>query len=370
LATRTPHLAARLGLALLFFFALDALAFRTGYYATILKPESTAGFLQTFIWIEQHRPKTYPRQALAVGDSRVGLKVRIADSLTPETGLQMGTLAVPGTTPRCWYYMLREMDPHADRYDAIAIGLDRYEDRSVEDLSERELDINYLTPLVGFRDLPTFAFSYPSWPLRLHAAEAVLFKGLVLQRDVQDFLAYPRTRLQIAALQHRSAHEWQYNSVWERHSFEGIQVDWNSHTIVLPDWLNGQQRKSAEELLLADPPPHSEAFAQYRRRWLGAILDRYRRSRTKIIFYRLPRGPVVRPGITPDAGSSIRAFAAAGKALLMDADEFDSLERPELFGDPLHLNEAGGIRFSTMLARAVSRMLSQAQPANTRAENR
>jgi hypothetical protein len=358
-----------LGLALLFFLLLDALAFRTGYYASILKPESTAGFLQTYLWIEQHRPKTCPRQALAVGDSRVGLKVRIADSLTPETGLQMGTIAVPGTTARCWYYMLREIDPHADRYAAIVIGLDTYDDRSVEDLNERELDINYLTPLVGFRDLAPLAFSYESWPLRLHAAQSVLFKGLAYQRDFQDFLAYPRARLEFAALQHRSAHEWYYNSVWERHSLEGMQIDWSAHKLVLPDWLNAQQRKAAEDLLLGDPPPRSGQFARYRRHWLGAILDRYRGSRTRIIFYQLPRGPVVRPDLTTDSSSSIRDFAAAGKVRLMDPHEFDSLERPELFGDPLHVNEAGGIRFSTMLARAVSRILG-AEPAATRAENR
>jgi hypothetical protein len=48
----------------------------------------------------------------------------------------------------------------------------------------------------------------------------------------------------------------------------------------------------------------------------------------------------------------------------MEPDEFESLERPELFGDPLHLNEAGGIRFSTMLTRAVSRMLNQPRGAD------
>jgi len=255
LATRIPDVAARLGLALLFFFALDALAFRTGYYASILNSDSTAGFLQTYLWIEDHRPMTHARQALAVGDSRMGLKARIANALTPETRLEFGTIAVPGTTPRCWYYMLRDIDPHADRYAAIVIGLDSYDDRGFENHNDRELDINYLTPLVGFGDLVGFTGSFQSWPLRLHAAGSVLFKGLAYQRDFQDFLGHPRTRFEIAALQHRSASEWYYNSVWERRSLAGMAVDWSAHKLTLPDWLGPQKRREIEERLLNDPPP-------------------------------------------------------------------------------------------------------------------
>jgi hypothetical protein len=360
LATRTPNVAARLGLALLFFFALDALAFRTGYYRSILNPDSTAGFLETYLSIENHRPLTCPRQALAVGDSRMGLKARIANALMPETNLEFGTIAVPGSTPRCWYYMLRDIDPRADRYAAIVIGLDSYDDRSFEDHNERELDINYLTPLVGFGDLIGFAASYQSWPLRLHAAESVLFKGLAYQRDFQSFLGHPRTRLQIAAVQHRSAAEWFYNSVWEQRSLAGMSVDWDAHKLALPDWVSPQKRQEIEERVLSDPPPYFDQLARYRRRWLGAILDRYRGSRTKIIFLQLPRGPVVRPGLTTDAASSIRDFAAAGKALLMDPRQFDSLEHPEFFGDAMHLNEAGAIRFTGLVARETNRMLIQA----------
>jgi len=357
----TSRVAVRLALALVFFFALDALVFRTGWYARLLNPDSTAGFLQTYLWIEQQRPMNYPRQALAVGDSRMGVKARMANALTPETRLRFGTIAVPGTTPRCWYYMLRELDPDADRYAAIVIGLDTYDDRGFENLNDRELDINYLTPLVGFADFVPFVSSYQSWPARIHAAEAILFKGLAYQRDFQDLLARRHTRLEVARINHESAHEWFYNAVWERRSLAGMSVDWNAHKLSLPDWVDAQHRSIAENLLLNDPPAYFDQFARYRRRWLGAILDRYRGSRTKIIFLQLPRGPVVRPNLTTDRTSSIREFAAHGKALLMDEHKFDSLERPELFGDVQHLNEAGGLQFTTMVAEEVSRMLGLAE---------
>jgi hypothetical protein len=53
LSVPIPEVAARLLLAVCFFFALDGPAFRTGWYADKLKPDSTAGFLQTYLWIEE-----------------------------------------------------------------------------------------------------------------------------------------------------------------------------------------------------------------------------------------------------------------------------------------------------------------------------
>ncbi|MGO9010268.1 MAG: hypothetical protein ACLQPN_09205 [Bryobacteraceae bacterium] len=359
--TRRFSVPVRLGLALLLFFALDALAFRTGWYVSILEPNSTAGFLETYLNIEEQRPIGRYRQVLAVGDSRMGLKTRVADLLTAETGCSFGTISVPGTTPRCWYYMLREVDPDCDRYAAILVPLDTYDDRSWDDLADRDLDINYLTPLLRVGDLPGFVFSYPSWSNRAHAAEAVLLKGLAYQHDFQAFLEHPRTRMQYVRLQEEHAREWYYNAVWERHSLAGMSVDWNAKTVALPAWLEPAKRREVQQVLLDDPPPYSADFARYRRHWLRAILDRYRGSRTRFLFLRLPRGPVVRPETPPpDPHSVVRRFAAAGRIILLPEHMFDSLEHPELFGDALHLNEEGGYQFSMMLAGEVGRVLASA----------
>ena len=363
LVTRRFSVPARLGLALLLFFALDALAFRTGWYVSILEPNSTAGFLETYLNIEKQRPVGRYRQVLAVGDSRMGLKTRVANLSTGGTGCAFGTISVPGTTPRCWYYMLREVDPDRDRYAAILIPLDTYDDRIWEDQAARELDLNYLTPLLRVADLPEFAFSYPGWMGRAHAAEAVLWKGASYQHDVQAFLERPHTRLEYVRLQTEHAREWYYNAVWERRSLAGLSVDWKAMTVSLPGWLDSRKRREIEHELLDDPPPLSAEFAQYRRRWLGAILTRYRGSRTRFIFLRLPRGPVVRPAPPPDAASTVRRFAATGSITLLPDGTFDSLERPELFGDALHLNEEGGCEFSVMLAGEVGRILAASRGA-------
>jgi len=354
----------RLGLALVFFLALDSLAFRTGY-TSILEPNSTAGYLQQFVWNEIHRPLTGPNQVLAVGDSRVGLKTRVANLLTPETGYTLATIAVPGTTPRCWYYMLREVDPGRDRYAAILVPFDTYNDREFEPVADREMDLRYLAPLLRLSDLWSFSMSYTEWPLRALAARTVLLKGMAFQQDFQAYLAHRHAREENVRLVHRMGAFWIYNSVWERHNLEGIEVDWAANRVRVPDWADAARRREIEEVLLRPVPPITPSYAAYRLRWIGAIVDRYRGTRTRIVFYRLPRGPVARPGLPEDAASSVRQLARRPGAMLIDEHTFDSLERPELFGDAMHLNEAGGIEFSRALAQLVRKWLGPAGIAST-----
>jgi lysophospholipase L1-like esterase len=90
------------------------------------------------------------------------------------------------------------------------------------------------------------------------------------------------------------------------------------------------------------------------------MLDRYRESRTKIIFVRLARGPVVRPAsLVQKKSASIREFASRPNVFLASEHAFDSLERPELFKDALHLNRPGATRFSAMLVDEIARILRQ-----------
>jgi hypothetical protein len=140
-----------------------------------------------------------------------------------------------------------------------------------------------------------------------------------------------------------------------------MSVDWKAKTAVLPDWLPPDKRNEIAYTLLSDVKPISADYARYRRQWLGAILDRYRGSRTRFVFLRLPRAPVVRPDEPPrDPHSTIRRFAADGRIILMPENTFASLERPELFGDAMHVNEEGGYQFSMMLAEEIGRLLAAA----------
>jgi hypothetical protein len=346
-------LALRFGLAILFFFGLDAAVFRTGYYASILEPNSTAGYLQTFLWSEHHRQLDGPNQVLVTGDSRMPLLARFANSAA--TGYTFATIAVPGTSPRCWYYMLREVDPDRNRYAAIVLPANRYDDREYEDQADRELDIRYLTPLLRLGDLFEFGWSFPTWRNRRYAMASILLKGPVYQRDFQEFLVNHKWRIKEAEIVHRDTGALRYNAQWDTHSLAGMSVDWQAGKVELPEWMDAGKRQNTSDLLLRDAPPLTRELARYRRQWFGAIVARYRGTHTRLIVLRLARGPVVRPNLPPDQGGTLRAYASHGEFLLLDEHLFDVLERPELFGDALHMNAAGGERFSLQLAHAVRR---------------
>jgi hypothetical protein len=138
-----------------------------------------------------------------------------------------------------------------------------------------------------------------------------------------------------------------------------MSVDWNAKVVKLPDYLNAKKSAEIREVLLTDQPPRTAEFAGYRRMWFGKIVDHYRGSRTRLIFVRLARGPVVRPGLATDSSSSIRDIGARGEAVLLPEHRFDELERPELFGDALHMNQQGGVAFSTLLAKEVAGILGR-----------
>ena len=96
------------------------------------------------------------------------------------------------------------------------------------------------------------------------------------------------------------------------------------------------------------------------RHWFGKIIDQYAGSRTKLIFYRMPRGPLVRPANWAQKKThSIRDLAVKPNTILLDEHLFDPLEKPEFFMDPLHLNAEGCRRFTEILTRKVSQVLGE-----------
>ncbi|MGH9646819.1 MAG: hypothetical protein ACRD4E_08395, partial [Bryobacteraceae bacterium] len=110
--------------------------------------------------------------------------------------------------------------------------------------------------------------------------------------------------------------------------------------------------------LLDALPPDTGDQSRYLKYWLSKIYEHYRGSPTRLIFLRLPRGGFVRPDQPRhNPHSSVRELAAQPNVTLIDEHFFDSLEKPELFADELHLNASGMIPFSLMLSQEVSRIL-------------
>ncbi len=338
------------------FFCLDALVFRSGFYVKILEPISSAGLMMNFIWQEQARVRSTAPQVLALGDSRMELDTAIANRL--HTGCEFGSLAVPGTLPRCWYYMLREVDPKASKYAAVILSVEDYDDEDWEDISARLSDIQFTAPLLRASDIPEFTLSYPDWNGRWMALRAGVLKGMAYSRDFQDLLVNYRRRLNYSLEARARTAEQIYDADFKRRNVKGLAVDWTAWRITYPPGADDQQKRFLTDILLRRTAPQIGYLAEYQRKWFGKIMDRYRGSHTRVIFIRLPRGPIIRPeGLVVKKSSSIREFASRRGVLLAGEQLFDEIERPEWFGDPIHMNNEGSALFSEILAKEIARML-------------
>jgi hypothetical protein len=341
-------------------FGLDALAFRTRYYAQNLKPDSTTGLFELILWREQLAQKTLgDNVVLTMGDSRFGIVPKISNALEPETGYVFRSAGVAGTDARSWYYMLRDLDPAADRYRAVVFGVDDYSDE--DGPSEPDDDIralHYCIARLRVTDVLDFARSFHSFDAKMEALRGGLLKGIVYQADLHGYLASPKSRTREVKFRRGGFEEWTYNFLGTDASMVGLTIDWSELTAQFPPGAAANQRETVESFLLRRPEPQTGRLAAFRREWFGRILDRYRNSRTKIVFVCLPRGPVPRPAwLARPAGSVIREFAMRPNVLLMDERFFEPIEHPEFFADGMHMNRPGVALFSTMLAREIGVML-------------
>jgi hypothetical protein len=298
---------------------------------------------------------------VTLGDSRFAYLPRLANELTPQSGLVFGTAGAAGTDPRAWYYMLRDLDPTASRYRAVVFGVTDFDDEDdYEDHSADGRTLHYVIVRLRLADTIEFARSFPTWSQRWEAFRGALFKGFVLAQDIQAFLSKPGKRIDEVRLYRKGWTDWTYNYNEDPRSLAGLQIDWAAWKASFGPQADQIQRTTVSAVLLRPVAPQTGRYANFRRLWYGRMLDRYRGSRTKIIFIRLARGPAVRPAsLVQKRSASIREFAYQPNVFLANEHAFDSLERPELFKDALHLNRAGDARFSVMLVDEIGRILKQ-----------
>ena len=357
----------RRGLALLLAFlglaALDGLLFRTPFYPSILEMDSSTGVFELTLWREQQaQTQNGDNLVVTLGDSRFAYSPRLANELTAKTGYVFRHAGVAGTDVRSWYYMIRDLDPAARRYRAIVFGVRDYDDEDEYFTPDDDIRaLHYAVARLRWSDVPGFALSFHSPKLKWEALRGASLKGIVYQSDLLAFLAKPKERIRLARIEHLKYEQWTYGYVETPRSLEGLRIDWSTWKATFPPGLDQDQQDTVNRDLMREPAPQTGRLAAFRRAWYGRIIDRYRGSRTKIIFVRLPRAPIPRPGgLVRKKSSTIRDFASLPNVLLCDEHAFDSLERPELYRDAMHLNRAGIARFSPMLAEDISRMLGSA----------
>jgi hypothetical protein len=353
---------ARLLLGTVFGFLLvETLVFHTSLYPSMLATNSSAGVLETFLYNERHRTAEDRNQVLAIGDSRMGFFPRYANALKPELGYTFATISTPGTTARCWYYMLRDVDPTRRRYAALIVPLYDYDDEETwEDFADRATDLHYLIARLRWSDLAEFSGSHHEPALQWQAARGILLNGFVYKADFQDFLLHPVARWKEVRLSRRDSHMWFYDYVGPTATVKGIGVDWQRGQVTAPLGTDPEMIRLFQTRYLEPRPPELGRRSAYLKYWLGKICDLYRGSGTRIIFIRLPRGPFLRPDQPPpNPHSSVRELASRPEVIVSPEHFFDALENPELFHDPYHLNSPGAAEFSRMLARHVRELLGE-----------
>lgn len=341
------------------FWAVEFALFRTGAYYTILRPDSSTGSVETYIHNELKRTRHNPHEVLTIGDSRMGFLPRYANEIQAETGYEYASIALGGATPRDWYFMLRGADPSANRYSAIVVAVEDYEDSEIgEDFSIRAADLSYVIGRLKYSDIPEFARSFHDPELEWAAVRGGLLKGLIYKRDFQDFLLHPTERIDMAKLARKDSYLWFYNYAGTNQSMEGVAVDFNNRTITVPPGFTDAQKAAYQLRFLAPPLPYTGMRTAYLHQWLGKIYEHYRGSKTRLVFLHLPRGPFIRPdqpALNPH--SSVRELAGRPEVILMPEHIFDSIERPGLFIDQMHMNGPGSAEFSRILAKQVSHTL-------------
>ena len=347
----------------LFFVAFEGLLFHTDFYASIIEPNSSTGFMELQLRNEIRRPKPNRNQVLAVGHSRMALLPRIANQETPDTGYTFASISLGGTTPRTWYYGLRAVDPSAHNYAAILIPCDDYNDHDAYDQqSERETDLHYLIARLGFHDLLDFPWTYRSKKLQWEAVRGIILKGAIYHRDFLDFLEHPAARIAKARYYASDSAGWYYGYGGVDKSLAGLQIDWRNRTVRFPDSIPAGDRREIREEIFPDLPPNRGRETAYLLYWYGRMIDYYRHSSTKLIFLRVPRAPQSPPDSLPQMRSAIRQIASRPNVIVLDERLFNQLERPELFWDGYHLNRIGSRLFSKILAAEVRRVLGPPQP--------
>jgi hypothetical protein len=200
--------------------------------------------------------------------------------------------------------------------------------------------------------------SHNTFPLRWTALRGAILKGTALQADVHDFLLHPRERIALVNLNRKGWAGWTYDYDDEERSMAGVSVNWKTRLITLPPGTEPTYRQIFDQTLLRKPAPPNGMVREYSLQWIGRIVDRYRDSPTRIVFIRLPRGPIAPLSDVPlNPQSSLRQFAKRPRVYIGDPMRYAQLERPDYFKDPLHLNRPGAHEFSTMLVDEVRELI-------------
>lgn len=341
-------------MGVLLFVVVEACIFRTGWYIKYLEPQSSAGQLESYRqWLTKPDPVKVP-EVMILGDSRMaeGFSAPLADKAV-EGKLHFWNFGIAGTTPRVWYYLLRDADPSRRRFAAIAIAMDGYADEDhFDSASNRLIDLNFVIERLRWSDCWGFANSMLSLDYKVRAFSGCMFKGIPLRSDAQAFLPNRADRI-------RRSDDWRKNGVGylndyggRSESLAGLSADFTNRTLHYPPGVTQAAKDTVEAMVMRPPAEQQGELTRYRTLWFGRILDLYKNSPTKFIFFELARAPLPKPESRQPA-TFLHAAMQRPNVIALPRKTFRDLEKPELFFDGLHFNKKGRGLFSRRMAEKI-----------------
>ena len=336
---------------------LDQLVFR-GVYLSFLEPESTAGMTLLARSIQKANYVPGKKNVLILGNSRIseGFSARIANEIGTPQGFNFIGLGLPGTSPRVWYYVLRDLVSVRNNYDGIFLmATTLRDDDNYGDDANQSIDTAYVAPLLNWWDIFSYPQSFADPKEALKAAYAVAFPATSFKNDILEFIKAPIRRV-------KKAYQW-------REKFPSSSAAYLGHSESLPptgtpfsadrvlDKMNGTNRSKLDAYFQrhkeSQPQPTELAFA-YRSKWYGQIAQQYAPTAVTVGVFLIPRGPYHAALNKPaEAEGSLKILERKRMISLVDTAVSLPLEKPEFFFDHLHMNATGRAEFSRNLANAI-----------------
>ena len=356
--------------SLLVVFLLDAAAFRTAVYGQYLEPESYAGSFELKLHEEQTRRVRARNRVVVLGDSSIaeGFSAPLANRAANDNDWFFTNAAVPGATLRTWFYLLRDLDPEAKRYNVVVLPLQDYLDEdgiyppALDDEADRDIDLNRLIVRLRFKDIFDFPFTYREFNQKLWALRGTAFKGIANRRDLRDFFRGPLRRIEKANFFRDHQREWLDAYAGNPGSLTGLQYDDATNTLTFPPALSMETRSALAEQIQPMRLRVEGRRRAYRKEWIGRIVDHYRNSKAVLIFACVPIRPIhLAVNVQPQGTPIVVQEVQRGNAAAIDQHAFADLEAPETFFDAYHMNSRGRAEFSPRLAKEVISIVSRSR---------
>lgn len=345
--------------------ALEALVYRSGAYFHIAEPDSNTGAVVTKLMMVERQYKPGVRNILVFGDSRVGEGFSPQAAGGGDASVNFINIAVPGSTPRLWYYLLREIDRRGYRFDAIVVGT-LYRDTLTAPRADWPLDPPHAIALLGLRDAWSYPATFESAQMHERARHAVLFPALAMRQDTLALLQHPRERRRKIRLGRPGFLDAVRNYAGREETMPALHFADDGRSVI--DWVDATpvQRDQIEAFLrdaLPVPAPIDAKNDRFLGQWLGAMAGIAATHDALLVTYPLPRGPYrVALGNERPLPPSLLQLDTAPHVVVLPADLFAELEAPAYFFDGLHANRAGRERIGASVGERVRALLAQDAP--------